>query len=159
MRFVACFVTLLGATVAVANAQTDPVHLEGSKGAVVHLDSGRVLPEGLPFSEAVRVGNTLYLSGQIGLRPGTMELVPGGMEAEARQTLRNIRSILEAQGLTMGHVIKCTVMLEDIDEWGAFNRVYAEFFAAPFPARSAFGADGLALGARVEVECIAAFDE
>jgi len=132
---------------------------QAGDGAVQFLDSGKVLPEGLPFSEAVRVGNTLYLSGQVGIQPGTLKLVPGGMEAEARQTLENIRTVLAAHGLSMRNVVKCTVMLADIQEWGTFNAIYAEYFEAPFPARSAFGANGLALGARLELECIAVFDE
>lgn len=112
--------------------------------------------QGPPFSEAVRHGDTLHLSGQIGTLPGTMKLVPGGLVPEARQTLTNIRDTLRAYGLDLGDVVKCTVMLADMQEWPAFNAVYREFFVPPFPARSAFGAAGLALGARVEVECIAA---
>ena len=118
--------------------------------------SGSVLPTTLPFSEAVRVGNTVYLSGQVGIAPGTMKLVPGGMKEEARQTMENIKASLEANGYSMRDVVKCTVMLADIGEWAAFNEVYRTFFASPYPARSALGANGLALGARVEVECIAA---
>ena len=124
--------------------------------AIRFLNSGKVLPTTLPFSEAVRVGNTLYLSGQIGVQPGTLKLVPGGMKEEARQTLENIRTSLEAHGYSMRDVVKCTVMLADIGEWAAFNEVYKNFFTSPFPARSALGVNGLALGARVEVECIAA---
>jgi reactive intermediate/imine deaminase len=120
------------------------------------LNSGKVTPTTLPFSEAVRVGNTLHLSGQIGIKPGTLELAPGGIEGEARQTLENIRLTLETHGYTLRDVVKCTVMLADIAEWAAFNDVYRTFFSPPYPARSAFGASGLALGARVEVECIAA---
>jgi len=115
-----------------------------------------VTPTTLPFSEAVRVGGTLHLSGQIGIKPGTLELAPGGIEGETRQTLENIRLTLETHGYTLGDVVKCTVMLADIAEWAAFNDVYRTFFSPPYPARSAFGATGLALGARVEVECIAA---
>lgn len=111
---------------------------------------------GPPFSEAVRHGDTLYLSGQIGTKPGTMQLVPGGLGPEARQTLTNVRDVLRAYGLDLGDVVKCTVMLADMKEWPAFNDVYREFFQPPYPARSALGASGLALGARVEVECIAA---
>ena len=111
---------------------------------------------GPPFSEAVRHGDTLYLSGQIGSRPGSMQLVPGGMVPEARQALANIRDVLQAYGLDLGDDVKCTVMLAVMNEWGAFNEVYREFFVAPFPARSALGASGLALGARVEIECLAA---
>ncbi len=120
------------------------------------LNSGVVTPQTLPFSEGVRVGNLVFLSGQVGLKPGTLELVPGGMVAEARQTLDNIRASLTAHGMSMTNVVKCTVMLADMSEWGAFNEIYKEYFSEPFPARSAIGANGLALGARVEVECIAA---
>lgn len=112
--------------------------------------------QGPPFSEAVRHGDTLYLSGQIGTQPGTMQLVPGGLRPEARQTLTNVRDVLRAYGLDLGDVVKCTVMLADMKEWPAFNEIYREFFQPPYPARSALGASGLALGARVEVECIAA---
>ena len=115
-----------------------------------------VFPESLPFSEAVRVGNTLHLSGQIGIVPGSMKLVPGGIRAEAKQTMENIKTVLEANGYTLDDVVKCTVMLADISEWGTFNEVYRTFFTKRFPARSALGANGLALGARVEVECLAA---
>lgn len=110
----------------------------------------------LPFSEAVRLGDTVYLSGQIGRLPGTMTLVPGGIRAESKQTLENIRATLLANGLSLESVVKCTVMLADIGEWSAFNEVWRTFFHKPFPARSALGANGLALGARVEVDCIAA---
>ncbi len=112
-------------------------------------------PPGLPFSEAVRVGDLVLLSGQIGTRNGEMAVVPGGLEPEARQTMDNIRGVLERNGLGMQHVIKCTVMLADMSEWPAFNAIYREYFTAPYPARSALGANGLALGARVEVECMA----
>ncbi|GAB3270235.1 RidA family protein [Parahaliea aestuarii] len=113
----------------------------------------------LPFSEAVRVDDTLYLSGQLGVKPGTLTRVPGGIEAEARQTMENIRAVLQRNGLDMGNVVKCTVMLVDMAEWQQFNAVYRQFFEAPFPARSAFGASGIGLGGRVEVECIAAYPE
>jgi 2-iminobutanoate/2-iminopropanoate deaminase len=120
------------------------------------LNSGKVLPTNLPFSEAVRVGGTLYLSGQIGLVPGTMKLVEGGIKEEARQTMENIKMSLEANSYAMSDVVKCTVMLADISEWATFNGVYRTFFPGRYPARSALGANGLAMGARVEVECIAA---
>lgn len=133
-----------------ALAQSPPAPLQ-------HLNSGRVLPAAdLPFSEGVRHGDTVYLSGQLGVKPGTLELVPGGIDAEARQAMTNIRSSLEAHGLSMARVIKCTVMLADMKEWGRFNAIYATFFDGPKPARSALGVNGLALGARVEVECLAA---
>jgi len=110
---------------------------------------------GLPFSEAVRVGDLLILSGMVGNQPGTLELVPGGLEAEARQALENIRTVLAASGASPRDVVKCTVMLDDIGQWGSFNQVYSEFFQGHRPARSAFGADGLALGAALELECMA----
>ena len=125
--------------------------------AVTHLNSGKVLPTGLPFSEAVRVGDTVYLSGQIGNvpGPGPIKLAPGGMVAEARQTMDNIKTSLEAHGLSMADVVKCTVMLADMKEWGAFNEVYQTYCSGNYPARSAFGSNGLAFNARVEVECLA----
>ncbi len=123
--------------------------------AVAYLISTATAGLGLPFSEAVRVGNLLFLSGQIGNRPGTLELAPGGIQGEMQQTMENIRRILEANGSSLDEVVKCTVMLDDIGEWPDANAVYVTFFQNNLPARSAFGADGLALGARVEVECIA----
>jgi 2-iminobutanoate/2-iminopropanoate deaminase len=145
--------SLLAAFLALADA---PMAFADEAGSIAFLNSGKVLPTTLPFSEAVRVGNTLYLSGQIGIVPGGMKLVPGGIREEARQTMENIRTSLEANGYAMTDVVKCTVMLADISEWGAFNEVYRTFFSGRYPARSALGANGLALGARVEVECIAA---
>ena len=124
--------------------------------AAEYYDSDLTRGLGLPFSEAVRVGDLLILSGMVGTRPGTLELVPGGLEAESRQALENIRHMVEAAGGSIEDIVKCTVMLEDISQWSAFNRIYVEFFGDHRPARSAFGADGLALGAAVEVECIAA---
>jgi 2-iminobutanoate/2-iminopropanoate deaminase len=108
----------------------------------------------LPFSEAVRVGPMLYLSGAIGIDT-TGKLVPGGIEAETRQTMENIRAVLERHGSSMDRVIKCTAMLADMAEWPAMNRVYLETFPTHKPARSSFGASGLALGARIEIEAIA----
>ncbi len=109
----------------------------------------------LPFSEAVKLGDTLYVSGQIGNLPGTLTLAPGGIGPEARRALENMQAILERRGSSLQHVVKCTVYLADIREWAAFNEVYREFFKTNLPARSALGASGLALGARVEIECIA----
>lgn len=108
----------------------------------------------LPFSQAVQVGDMLYLSGQIGNIPGTLDLAPGGMEGQARQTMENIRTVLEANGASFADVTKCLVMLADMDQWADFNKVYVTYFEpGQFPARSAFGANGLALGGALEVEC------
>ena len=113
---------------------------------------------GLPFSAAVRVGDMLYLSGALGNRPGTLTLVEGGIVAEARQAMDNIGAVLAACGLGFADVVKCTIMLADMGEWRAFNQVYVGYFAAHrLPARSAFGANGLAMGARVEIEALARF--
>ena len=109
---------------------------------------------GLPFSAAVRVGHTLYISGNIGIKPGAAGLVSGGIAAETRQTLENIKATVELAGSSMAQVVKCSVFLADVSEWSAMNEVYITYFNPP-PARSAFGANGLALGARVEIECIA----
>ena len=111
-------------------------------------------PDGLPFSSAVRAGNTLYLSGNVGNIPGTLDLAEGGITGETRQTMENISSVLQEFGSSMDEVVKCTVFLADMSEWGAMNEVYKTYFKNP-PARSALGASGLALNARVEIECIA----
>lgn len=112
----------------------------------------------LPFSEAVRVGNLLFLSGQIGIDPATGKLPEGGIQPETRQTLTNIKEVVEKNGSSMDQVAKCTVMLVDIAEWPAMNEVYKTFFPKNKPARSAFAGTGLALNSRVEIECIAVVD-
>jgi reactive intermediate/imine deaminase len=110
----------------------------------------------LPFSEAVRVGDMLYLSGKIGNIPGTRDLAEGGIAGETRQTLENIKATLEKHGSSMDEVVKCTVFLADIAEWAAMNEVYITYFPVNPPARSALGSSGLALNSRVEIECFAA---
>ena len=107
-----------------------------------------------PFSTAVRVGDILYLSGAIGVRPdGTL---PEGFEAQAKQTMENVGAALTRAGLGWGDVFKCTVMIDNMADWPKFNQVYVPYFPkGKLPARSAFGADGLALGALVELECMA----
>ncbi len=105
------------------------------------------------FSPAVRVGNLLFLSGQIGVDTAG-RLVAGGIQAEARQALNNIRGVLEQYGSSMDRVVKCTVFLADIKDYAAFNEIYATYFRVRKPARSAMAASGLALNARTEVECI-----
>ena len=112
------------------------------------------LLKGLPFSAAVRVGRMLYLSGQIGI-DDSGKLVPGGIQAETRQALENVRATLEQCGSSLERVVKATVMLADMSEWADMNKVYVTFFGRHFPARSALGVNGLALGARIEIECIA----
>jgi reactive intermediate/imine deaminase len=109
----------------------------------------------LPFSEAVRVGHMLYLSGQIGIDPATSKLAEGGIAGETRQVMENIKASLEKYGSSMAEVVKCTVYLADINEWAAMNKVYVTYFPTNLPARSALGTSGLGLGARTEIECMA----
>jgi 2-iminobutanoate/2-iminopropanoate deaminase len=112
----------------------------------------------LPFSEAVRVGPMLYLSGQMGT-DASGRLVSGGIEAETHQALENIRNVLARHGSSLDRVVKCTVMLADMQEWRAMNGVYVTFFPGHLPARSAFGVASLALGGRVEIEVMALVGE
>ena len=128
----------------------------GQEGQVEYLTSPATTKLNRPFSEAVRVGNMLYLSGFTGRIPGTNTVVAGGVQAETRQVMENIRSTLERNGSDFQHVIKCTVMLLDIGEWAAMNEVYRTYFPEDrMPSRSAFATNGLAFGARVEIECMA----
>ena len=151
--FAGCTVILIGA-LAACETDDDTPALQPAISAEFH-SSDLTGGLGLPFSESAQVGNLLFLSGMIGTRPGTLELVPGGLEPESRQALENIRHMLEAAGGSIRDVVKCTVMLDDMSQWPAFNQIYVDFFGDHRPARSAFGSDGLALGAAVEVECIA----
>lgn len=116
-----------------------------------YLERSTLAGHPLPFSSAVRIGDILYLSGQMGFRDdGTLA---EGMEGQARQALENVRAVLETAGLGFPDVFHCTVMLADMGQWAAFNDVYLEYFSDPLPTRSAFGASGLALGGLVELEC------
>jgi 2-iminobutanoate/2-iminopropanoate deaminase len=107
-----------------------------------------------PFSSAVRVGDTLYMSGQIGIKNG--KLAKGGIKAETKQTLDNIHTTLLQYGYQKSDLIKCSAMLTDMDDFSDFNKVYQSELAKPYPVRSAFGVTELALGASIEIECIAA---
>ena len=109
---------------------------------------------GSPFSTATRVGDVIYLSGQIGVGPDGK--LPEGFEAQAKQTMENVGAGLKRVGLGWGDVFKCTVMIDNMADWPKFNTIYVPYFpAGKLPARSAFGADGLALGALLELECVA----
>ena len=143
---------LLIATLALTSKVGFAVEMPSDK---VEFLNGKPVSKKLPFSEIVRVENTLYLSGQIGVQPNTGKLVQGGFEAEAVQTLTNIKSSLQRYGYSMNNVVKCTVMLTNIGDFTRFNQVYSRFFTPPYPARSAFAVNQLALNASVEVECIA----
>ena len=110
---------------------------------------------GLPFSSAVRVGNVLYLSGAIGVLPGTRQLVDTGVVKQTQQTLENIKAVLTYAGSSLERVFKCTVFLVNIADFEKMNGVYATYFPKDPPARSTVAGSGLALGARVEIECLA----
>ena len=108
-----------------------------------------------PYSQTIQVGNLVYTSGQIPIDPATGMIVEGGIQAQARQSLLNVKAILEEAGLTMGNVVKTTVFMADMNDFADMNAVYAEFFAEPFPARSAVAVKTLPKGALVEIEVVA----
>jgi len=136
-----CLLGLL-APVSVAAQDREVIRLPGSL-------------EGLPFSSAVRAGNLIFLSGQVGVPPGSNRVVGGGVAAETRQTFENIERVLEQAGSSLDRVVKCTVFLKNIDDYAEMNAVYATYFPEQPPARSTVAGSGLALGALVEIECIA----
>lgn len=109
-----------------------------------------------PYSQAIQVGNLVYTSGQIPIDPATGSFVEGGVKEQARQSLTNVKAILEEAGLTLDNVVKTTVFLADMNDFSDVNAVYAEFFAEPYPARSAVAVKTLPKGALVEIEVIAA---
>lgn len=111
-----------------------------------------------PYSQAIKAGNTIYVSGQIPIDPQTGEFAGSDIATQTRQSLTNIRNILAAAGTDMAHVVKTTVLLSDINNFTAMNDVYAEFFAEPYPARAAFQAAALPKGALVEIEAVAVTD-
>ncbi|HXT14132.1 MAG TPA: RidA family protein [Gemmatimonadaceae bacterium] len=147
-RFLLAAVALVGATLSGCARPSQTLELE-------------FYPSPRPnavFSPAVRVGNIIFLSGQIGT-DSLNRLVPGGLQAEARQALNNVKATLERYGSSMDRVAKCTVFLADFaKDYNDFNEIYATYFRARKPARSAFGATNIALGARLEIECIAVVD-
>jgi len=150
MRHSAWLIALVSVACAPANdaGQQKPPHRE------VVAASQAPLPV---FSPAIRSGNLLFLSGQVGNRPGTKEIVEGGISAETTQVLENIRAILDTAGLGLADVVKCTVFLADIGDYKEMNEIYQGYFSSEPPARSTIAAAGLALGATIEIECIAAY--
>ena len=108
-----------------------------------------------PYSVANRIGNLVFTAGQLGLDPGTMELVPGGIEAETRQALTNLKFVLDSARSSIKSVVKTTVFLKDINDFGSMNKVYGEFFTENFPARSAVQVAALPKDGVVEIEAIA----
>lgn len=117
-------------------------------------------PEAIgPYSQAVRVGNWLFLSGQIGLDPASGALVPGGVVAETQRVLENLRAVLAAAGASLDDVARTTIYLADLADFSRVNEIYAGFFRAPFPARATVGVAALPRGARVEIDAVAVLTE
>jgi 2-iminobutanoate/2-iminopropanoate deaminase len=108
-----------------------------------------------PYSQAIEMNGFVYTSGQIPIDPATGTIVEGGIKEQTRQSLLNVRAVLEEAGLTMAHVVKTTVFMADMNDFADMNGVYAEFFAEPFPARSAVAVKSLPKGALVEIEVVA----
>jgi reactive intermediate/imine deaminase len=148
LRLAKCFLAILVSASLSWQAIGEPVE---------YFSSQRNISNNYPFSNAVRVGDILFLSGELGTLPSSSKLVAGGIKKETKQTMDNIKASLAKHSLTMDDLVKCTVMLADIKDWPAFNKIYKGYFPKHFPARSAFATNGLALNARVEVECIGAF--
>ena len=131
---------------------TSPVDAAPVRPVVEHFGKPMLNRRPLPFSDAVRVGDVLYLSGQIGIGPDGK--LPEGIEAQTKQAMENVGSVLKRAGLGYEDVFHCTAFLSDMKNWAAFNQVYVPYFpAGKMPARSAFGTSGLALGALLEIEC------
>ena len=146
----------LGSTVTAAqdSAATDIVNTETPAGQFY--SSQLSLDQGFPFSDIVETnGGLIFISGLVGTDESG-ELVTGGLEAETHAIFRQMKTYLAHLNLDLTDVVKCLVMIDDIAQWGDFNGVYTQYFKPPYPARSAMGADGLALGASLELECIAA---
>lgn len=149
MRVQLLFAALVAATSASAQQPTDSTRAQKR---VIRMPGS--LPD-LPFSSAVQVGNVLYLSGAIGNLPGTRQLVDTGVAKQTQQTLDNIKAVLTHAGSSLDRVFKCTVFLVNIKDYEEMNRVYATYFPKDPPARSTVAGSGLALGAKVEIECLA----
>jgi reactive intermediate/imine deaminase len=107
-----------------------------------------------PYSQAVRAGNTLYMSGQIPLDPKTMQIVDGGIDAQARQVFANLRAVAAAAGATLNDIVKLTILMTDLSEFAKVNEIMATHFDAPYPARATYQVAALPRGARIEVEAV-----
>lgn len=125
---------------------TSPIHTDNAPKAIG------------PYSQAVRAGNTVYLSGQIPFEPATMELVSGDVQAEARRVFENLRAVCEAAGGSLGQIVRVGIYLTDLSDFGAVNEVMAEYFSAPYPARSTIGVASLPRGVRIEIDAIMVID-
>ena len=146
----------LGSTVVAAQDSTAGQIVKTETPAGQFYSSQVSLDQGFPFSDIVETnGGLIFISGLVGTDESG-ELVTGGLEAETHAIFRQMKTHLAHLNLDLTDVVKCLVMIDDIDQWGDFNGVYTQYFTPPYPARSAMGADGLALGASLELECIAA---
>lgn len=149
---IVCIFILLSVYVVAQQSKQKTVQTQ-TKTSPQYITGKRTRP--LPFSDVVRVGDTLYLSGQIGTDEN-FELVSGGIKSETKQIMEKIRRTLDENGSSLDHVVKCTVMMADMNEWATMNEIYVTYFKSDrLPARSALGVNGLARNARVEIECIA----
>jgi reactive intermediate/imine deaminase len=143
---------LITAAICSTAAAQQPADTSHATKQVIQVPGGTA---GLPFSPAMRVGNVIYLSGQIGVLLGTRQLIDTGIVKQTQQTFENIKAVLAAAGSSLDRVFKCTVFLANIADYAKMNEVYATYFPKDPPARSTLAASGLALGARVEIECMA----
>jgi len=151
------FTLLLGITIGFLMSCNNQAN--ESKPTPIYIETEEFSKLNLPFSQAVKVGNLLYLSGQVGDNQETGELAEGGIGPQTRQAMMNIKEVLEQNGSSMEHIVKCTCMLADIKDWGEMSKEYIKFFPDHKPSRSAFATTGLALGALVEIECMAYVDK
>lgn len=124
------------------------------KSSIVFHASHEEKKQSAPYSDAVSVGNLFFLAGQIGMDQSTRTMVPGGIKAETEQVIKNIAAVLEYHGMGLDRVVKCTVILSNIDDFAAFNEVYSQYFTKK-PARTTFAASGLAANAMIEIEVVA----
>lgn len=124
------------------------------KSSLVFHASHEEKKQSAPYSDAVSVGNLFFLAGQIGMDQSTRTMVTGGIQAETEQAIKNITAVLEHHGMNLDRVVKCTVILSDIENFAAFNEVYVKYFTNK-PARTTFAASGLAANAQIEIEVVA----
>jgi len=139
----------------IAGSAAAAIALASSAAAERTVYRNPALPAEFPFSSAVVVGDTIYLSGEIGIDYASMTLIEGGVGPETRQIFANYKATLEKLGSSLADMVKCTVFLDDMTQYGAMNAAYAASLPDPKPARSTFGVEGLALGAALEIECLA----
>ena len=150
-RYIFSFLLFFTSCISIKTSDLENNTLESK---IIYYTSDSSMEYDFPFSDATIVNDIVYVAGQVGNLPGNIEVVPGGIKAETRQTMKNIQRILNAVGSSMDKIFKCTCMLADIDDWEAMSEEYKTFFNnEKRPSRSAFAGTGLALGAKIEIEC------